>query len=137
MTAPRAMPSPPPGLEVAAARLPDLFRARVAKRRREVVAALDGEIERLGRMRERIAALDPEVLLAAIDSLGSPRESATWLVRPEERLSGRSPIDVAATAEGKERVIGLLLGPGQVEAQFPPEDLGSGPNPARPVARPA
>lgn len=123
MTAPRALtpsplvpsvgPDPSPAARDGA--LLDLFRARLAKRRREVASALDGEIERLGRLRERIAALDPEVLLAAIDGFGSPRESAAWLVLPEGRLAGRSPIEVAATAEGKERVIGLLLGREQGE----------------------
>jgi uncharacterized protein (DUF2384 family) len=110
MTAPGAMTPSNLAPQGELGGLPDLFRARLARRRREVALALDGEIDRLGLLRDRIAALDPEVLLAAIDGFGSPRESATWLIRPEGRLSGLSPIDVAATAEGKEQVIGLLLG---------------------------
>jgi len=90
--------------------LSELFAIRLAKRRREVQVAIDGEIERLGLMKRELETVDAEVLLAAIDCFASTGEAARWLTNPEARFTNGTPIEIASTAGGKERVMSLLLG---------------------------
>jgi uncharacterized protein (DUF2384 family) len=82
--------------------------SRLANRRREVVLAVELEIARLVRMRKGLSEVDTEVLLAAIDSLGSAESAARWLTNPAILLNEASPLVVAATEEGKEQVLQLL-----------------------------
>jgi len=88
--------------------LPELFQARLSERRRKVASAFDREIAVLDRRRRELMETDPEVLLAAIDCLGSYERSARWLTAPEALLGNQSPSGAAATPTGKERVLGLL-----------------------------
>jgi uncharacterized protein (DUF2384 family) len=74
----------------------------------DVTAAFDREVARRSAMRDRLAGIDAEVLLAAVDCLGSAERAANWLTGPELALEGEVPLDVAETGEGKERVIHLL-----------------------------
>jgi uncharacterized protein (DUF2384 family) len=87
---------------------PGLMEARLHAKVREVIAAFDREAARRDEMRGKLAGVDAEVLLAAIDSLGSAERAALWLTSPEVVLQGAIPLDAAATAEGKERVMRLL-----------------------------
>ena len=74
----------------------------------DVTAAFDREVARRSSMRDRLAAVDAEVLLAAIDCLGSAERAANWLTSPELALEGGTPLDVAGTDEGKSRVLCVL-----------------------------
>jgi len=74
----------------------------------DVTAAFDREVARRSSMRDRLAVVDAEVLLAAIDCLGSAERAANWLTGPELALEGEVPLDVAETDEGKGRVLGVL-----------------------------
>lgn len=87
---------------------PDLLGLRLARRRREAEAFIDREIARLGRARRRMDEVDADVLLAAIECFGSPEAAARWLASPEILLMDATPLDVAASAAGKEHVLGLL-----------------------------
>lgn len=89
--------------------LPSRFMARLSDKRRQVRAVVDREIERLGRVRGLLQDADAEVLLAAIDCLGSPSGAALWLTGPEALLGGATPLEAAALPAGKERVIRILL----------------------------
>jgi putative toxin-antitoxin system antitoxin component (TIGR02293 family) len=73
-----------------------------------VTAAFDRAVARHSAMRDRLAGLDAEVLLAAIDCLGSAERAADWLTGPELALDGEVPLDVAGTDAGKDRVLHLL-----------------------------
>ena len=85
------------------------MRERLGKKIGDVVGAFDRDVARRCALRERLLGVDAEVLLAAMDCLGSPDGAAQWLTGPEIGLSGETPVDVAATAEGKERVLNFLL----------------------------
>jgi putative toxin-antitoxin system antitoxin component (TIGR02293 family) len=87
---------------------PDTLKARLQKRIHEVTDALDRDVARRCAMRKRIKRVDPEVLLAAVECLGSPEGAAHWLTNPEIGLENRNPLDVADTAAGKEKVLRLL-----------------------------
>lgn len=97
------MPGPIPTRQA-----PDLLRARLSKKIDELTAAFDREASRRHAMRDRLAQVDPEVLLAAIDCMGSAEKAAAWLTSPEYGLGNEYPLDAAGTAEGKERVLQLL-----------------------------
>jgi uncharacterized protein (DUF2384 family) len=86
----------------------DPFEGRVARRRGAVEAAMEREIGRLDRARERVRDVDPEVLVAAVDCLGSPERAALWLSSPQILLSEATPLDLSGTPEGRERVLRLL-----------------------------
>lgn len=73
-----------------------------------MASAIDREISLLDNRRRKLMGADPEVLLAAIDCLGSYERSARWLTSPEALLDNESPVDASATPIGKERVLGLL-----------------------------
>jgi uncharacterized protein (DUF2384 family) len=88
--------------------LSDLFEVRLEERRRVVTQAVAREIARLKGMRSKLAEVDAEVLLAAIECLGSYERAALWLTRPEELLAGAAPLDAAARRGGKEAVIRIL-----------------------------
>jgi Protein of unknown function (DUF2384) len=88
--------------------LPELFQARLSERRTRLASSFDGEIALLDRRRRKLMETDPEVLLAAIDCLGSYERSARWLTAPEALLGNQSPADAAEAPTGKERVLGLL-----------------------------
>jgi uncharacterized protein (DUF2384 family) len=60
-------------------------------------------------MKRELETVDAEVLLAAIDCFASPGEAARWLTNPKARFANGTPIEISTTAEGKERVMGLLL----------------------------
>jgi len=90
--------------------LSELFEIRLARRRRKVQGAIDSEITRLGLMKRELETIDAEVLLAAIDCFASPREAARWLTNPEARFTNGTPVEIATTPGGKERVMGFLLG---------------------------
>jgi uncharacterized protein (DUF2384 family) len=94
--------------DVASNELSDLFEARLAARRSKVAAAISLEISRLDGERQKVMEADGEIVLAAIDCLGSYQRAAHWLTSPEPLLAGESPLDAAATPAGKERVFGLL-----------------------------
>jgi uncharacterized protein (DUF2384 family) len=85
-----------------------LMRQRLDRKVDGVVAAFDRDFARRGAMRAKLRELDAEVLLAAIDCLGSAEKAALWLTSPEVGLSEENPIEVAATSDGKERVLRLL-----------------------------
>jgi uncharacterized protein (DUF2384 family) len=87
---------------------PDPMQERLVKRISEVTAAFDRDVRRRRLMKEKLAGADAIVLLAAIDSLDSPERAALWLTSPEPVLGNACPLDVAATAEGRERVLRLL-----------------------------
>ena len=61
-------------------------------------------------MKRELETVDAEVLLAAIDCFASTGEAARWLTNPEARFTNGTPIEIASTAGGKERVMSLLLG---------------------------
>lgn len=88
--------------------LSERFEARLAERRSKVASAIDREISLLDSRRRKLMGADAEVLLAAIDCLGSYERSARWLTSPEALLGNESPVDMAGSPEGKERVLGLL-----------------------------
>jgi putative toxin-antitoxin system antitoxin component (TIGR02293 family) len=84
------------------------MRDRLRKKVDEVVRAFDRDLGRRNALREKLFGADPEVLLAAIDCFGSADGAAFWLTNPEVGLENEAPLDVAATAGGKERVLQLL-----------------------------
>ena len=59
-------------------------------------------------MREGLSKVDTEVLLTAIDCLGSAESAARWLTNPAILLNEASPLVVATTEEGKVQVLQLL-----------------------------
>jgi uncharacterized protein (DUF2384 family) len=71
---------------------------------------LDREIQRLCRLRGSLGRADAEVVLAAIDYLGSPEGAAHWLSSPNASLGNVTPLYAAASLEGKAEVITLLMG---------------------------
>jgi uncharacterized protein (DUF2384 family) len=87
-----------------------LFRVRLSSKRRKVEAALDREIQRLCHLRSSLERADAEVVLAAIDYLGSPEKAAHWLSSPEASLGNTIPLYLAASEEGKAKVIERLMG---------------------------
>jgi uncharacterized protein (DUF2384 family) len=86
----------------------DLIQARIGRKIDEVTAAFDREAARRNAMREKLAGINAEILLAAIDCLGSVDGAAFWLSSPEAGLAGGCPLDVALSAEGKEKVMDPL-----------------------------
>ncbi len=96
--------------------VPDLLALRLEKRRREAEASVDREIARLARARRRMADVDAEVLLAAVECFGSAEGAARWLTDPEILLGEAVPLEVVASPGGKERVLQLLsrLGAGML-----------------------
>ncbi len=84
------------------------MRARLSRKIDEVTAAFDREIARRNAMRTKLAEVDAAVLLAAIDCFGSAEGAAFWLANPEAGLASEYPLDVAVSAEGKEKVLDLL-----------------------------
>lgn len=81
---------------------------RLNKRRRAIRDAFDVEIARLIGMRHALAMVETEVLLASLDCFDSPRNAALWLTSPETALCGRTPLNVAESAAGREEVMNLL-----------------------------
>jgi uncharacterized protein (DUF2384 family) len=90
--------------------LDTLFSIRISKKRRSLETVIDREILRLSQLRRLLEEADAEVVIAAIDYLGSPEKAALWLSRPESMLGGAVPLYVAASDDGKEAVIELLMG---------------------------
>jgi putative toxin-antitoxin system antitoxin component (TIGR02293 family) len=84
------------------------MRDRLRRKVDEVVQAFDRDLGRRNTLRNKLFCADAEVLLAAIDCFGSAEGAAFWLTSPEVGLGDEAPLDVAATAEGKERVLQLL-----------------------------
>jgi len=93
-----------------AAGLGKLFSIRISNKRRSLETELDHEILRLFQLRRLLEKADTEVVIAAIDYLGSPEKAALWLSRPEAELGNAVPLYVAASEDGKEAVIELLMG---------------------------
>lgn len=87
-----------------------LFGIRLLSKRLKVEAVLDREIQRLCRLRGSLERADAEVVLAAIDYLGSPEMASHWLSSPEAVLGNAIPLYVASSEEGKAEVIELLMG---------------------------
>ena len=84
------------------------MRERLRRKVNEVICAFDRDMGRRNTLREKLFKLDPEVLLAAIDCFGSADGAAFWLTSPEVGLDNETPLEFAATAAGKERVLQLL-----------------------------
>lgn len=91
------------------AELVRLFRVRLSSKRRAVEAVLDRKIQRLLRLRMSLERTDAEVVLAAIDHLGSPAKAAQWLSSPQKALENAIPLYKAASDEGNAEVINLLM----------------------------
>ncbi|MGA2015997.1 MAG: MbcA/ParS/Xre antitoxin family protein [Opitutaceae bacterium] len=87
---------------------PAPMRKRLRGKVDDVTAAFDREVARRSAMRDRLAAVDAEVLLAAVDCLGSAERAANWLTSPELAFEGGIPLDVAQADGGKDRVLRLL-----------------------------
>jgi uncharacterized protein (DUF2384 family) len=84
------------------------MRERLRKKVDDVIRAFDRDLGRRNALRDKLFGVDPEVLLAAIDCFGSADTAALWLTSAEVGLANENPLEVAATAEGKERVLQLL-----------------------------
>jgi uncharacterized protein (DUF2384 family) len=86
----------------------DLILVRLNKKKSDVIQAFDREIARRNALRQKLIEIDAVLLLAAIDCFGSSEAAALWLTSPDVGLANENPLDVAATDEGKERVLRLL-----------------------------
>jgi uncharacterized protein (DUF2384 family) len=76
--------------------------------RRQIVAAGLAEICRRKRLVRKLRHLDGSVLIAALRTFGSPRGAVEWLICPAYGLGGAVPAEVAATVDGRIRVIRVL-----------------------------
>ena len=56
-----------------------------------------------------LAVLDPGVAKAAVKRFGSPKRASEWLERPELKLKGGRPFEVAKTSKGVSAVLALLI----------------------------
>lgn len=74
----------------------------------DLAAALDGELEALRILRDRLLGADPDVLQASVRCFGSARAAARWLTSPEILLDGGRPVEEAGSCEGRLRVLGVL-----------------------------
>lgn len=79
-----------------------------AEARRQIIAAAVGEIRRREGLISRLEQLDESVIVAALRTFESPGGAAEWLICPAYGLGGAIPVDVAETAEGRDRVLWVL-----------------------------
>lgn len=76
--------------------------------RRQVIAAVEGEIRLREGMIPKLEQLDESVIVAALRTFELPSGAAEWLICPAYGLGGAIPVDVAETAEGRDRVLWVL-----------------------------
>ena len=88
----------------------------VTEARRQVVAAAVGEIRRREGLISRLEQLDETVIVAALRTFELPGGAAEWLICSAYGLGGAIPVDVAETAEGRDRVLWVL---GCIEYNIP------------------
>jgi uncharacterized protein (DUF2384 family) len=63
----------------------------------------------------RVEAADP-LLLRAVEVFGRADKAIGWLNSANHELGGRTPREVASTTEGRDQVLGILVG---LERGFP------------------
>jgi putative toxin-antitoxin system antitoxin component (TIGR02293 family) len=88
--------------------------------RERMISAAETEVRRRTECIKRLWTVEADVLAKAMEVFESPDGAAEWLVSPTSTwagLEGKAPIDVAATAQGREQVLQLL---GRIEHGIPP-----------------
>jgi uncharacterized protein (DUF2384 family) len=75
---------------------------------RLLATALQNEIDRLYAAKGKLLSIDPEIADQAIKTFESVDGAAIWLTSPAHGLHGRVPVDLTATAKGREKVSKLL-----------------------------
>ena len=79
------------------------------------LAQVDQELERSAVEQSAIEATDP-LLLRAAEVFGNEDKALSWLNSTNYELGGRTPRELASTAEGRDQVLGILVG---LEQGFP------------------
>lgn len=72
------------------------------------MAALQNEIDRLRATKKKLGLSAPEIVDRAIEIFESIDGAAIWLASPAPGLEGKIPVEVAATAKGRTKVLNLL-----------------------------